>query len=193
MHDDTPHVVNAGQTDPLVDGFFAGELLVYPTEAVMGLGCDPDNEEAVMQLLALKKRVVEKGLILIAGTYSQLLPYVNDDAIRMDKRTEIFSSWPGANTWLLPKSSRAPDWITGGHPTVAVRVTGHPVVRDICERVGKPLVSTSANLTGQPPALTIDDAKAMFADAVTYVPGEVGGNSKPSVIRDGNTGAMIRE
>lgn len=193
MHDDTSHPVNTRKTDPLVDSFFAGELLVYPTEAVMGLGCDPDNEEAVTRLLSLKHRPVEKGLILIAATYSQLLPYVDDNAVRLDKRTEIFSSWPGANTWLLPKSANAPDWITGQHATIAVRVTDHPVVRSLCERVGKPLVSTSANVTGSAPATTTEAAKAMFGDDVIYVEGEVGSNTKPSIIRDGNTGTIIRE
>ena len=193
MHDDTPQPVNAGQTDPLVDSFYAGELLIYPTEAVMGLGCDPDNEEAVMRLLSLKQRNVDKGLILIAGTYSQLLPYVNDNAIRMDRRTEIFSSWPGSNTWLLPKSASAPAWITGQHTTIAVRVTDHPVVRSLCERLGKPLVSTSANIAGTEPTSSTEAARAVFGDSVIYVEGEVGGNTKPSTIRDGDSGKIIRE
>lgn len=193
MHDDTPQPVNAGQTDPLVDSFFAGELLIYPTEAVMGLGCDPDNEEAVMRLLSLKQRPVEKGLILIAATYSQLLPYVDDNAVRLDKRTEIFSSWPGPHTWLLPKSANAPAWITGQHATIAVRVTDHPVVRSLCERVGKPLVSTSANIAGTEPTTSTEAAKATFGDSVIYVEGKVGNNTKPSTIRDGDTGTIIRE
>ena len=85
--------------DPMVAAFENGMLLVYPTEAVMGIGCDPDSESAVLALLAIKQRPIEKGVILVAANYSQLLPYVNDNAIRPDMRTEIFSSWPGPNTW----------------------------------------------------------------------------------------------
>ncbi|MEW9797883.1 Sua5/YciO/YrdC/YwlC family protein [Alteromonas sp. CYL-A6] len=179
--------------DPVAEAFRQGGLLVYPTEAVVGIGCDPDNEDAVRQLCALKQRPVEKGVILIAATYSQLLPYVNDDAIRMDMRTEIFSSWPGPVTWLLPKSARAPAWITGEHQKIAVRVSAHPGVKALCERLGKPLVSTSANLSGQPPCKTLEEARAIFGDSVTYIEGHTGGRDRPSVIRDSDNGQVVRE
>lgn len=178
--------------DPMVAAFENGMLLVYPTEAVMGIGCDPDSESAVMALLEIKQRPIEKGVILVAATYSQLLPYVNDNAIKPDMRTEIFSSWPGPNTWLLPKSATAPAWLTGQHDKIAVRVTNHPTAKAMCEQLGKPVVSTSANLTGQAPALTIEEARTIFADSVTYVDGEVGQYSKPSTIRDGDSGEVIR-
>ncbi len=187
-----PVEANAAANDSLLNAFENGRLLVYPTEAVMGIGCDPDNEDAVNALLKIKQRPVEKGVILIAATYSQLLPYVNDNAIRPDRRSDIFSSWPGPNTWLLPKSNTAPSWLTGQHSKIAVRVTNHPVVIDLCNRLKKPIVSTSANLTGQPPATTLEEAKAVFGNSVDYVEGSVGGASKPSVIRDGDTLEVIR-
>ncbi|RDV24751.1 L-threonylcarbamoyladenylate synthase type 1 TsaC [Alteromonas aestuariivivens] len=183
---------NTLQLAPEVEAFRAGKLLVYPTEAVMGIGCDPDNEVAVQALLNLKGRAKEKGVILIADTYSRLLPYVDDKAIRQDRRTEIFSSWPGPVTWLLPKSAGAPDWITGGNPSIAVRVTAHPVVRALCEKVGMPLVSTSANPSGKEPAINLQQAREYFGDSVCYVAGEVGERSRPSTIRDGQTGQIIR-
>ena len=89
-------------------------------------------------------------------------------------------------------TSGAPAWITGQHDKIAVRVTDHPVVRDLCERIGKPLVSTSANVSGGNPATTLQEAKAIFGDAVTYVEGSVGKHTKPSVIRDGDSGEIIR-
>ena len=73
-----------------------------------------------------------------------------------------------------------------------MRVTNHPVVVALCNKLGRPLVSTSANLTGQPPATTTEEAKAVFADSVFYIDGEVGGASKPSTIRDGDTAEVIR-
>ena len=186
---------NQGQTSsstPIVSAFEQGDLLVYPTEAVMGIGCDPDNEAAVNALLMLKQRSVDKGVILVAANYSQLLPYVNDNAIAQHRRSEIISSWPGPHTWLLPKSKSAPAWLTGNHEKIAVRVSDHPVVRALCEELGKPLVSTSANLAGEPPTKTIVEAKRVFGNRVIYIDGEVGGNSKPSTIRDGDTGEIIR-
>ncbi|MFT4941542.1 MAG: L-threonylcarbamoyladenylate synthase [Paraglaciecola sp.] len=173
-------------------GLEKGEVVAYPTEAVFGLGCDPDNEQAVLQLLALKKRSVDKGLILVAKTYSQLLPYINDKSIPMDRRTEIFSSWPGPITWLLPASVKAPAWITGNSKLIAVRVSQHPIVQQLCEWAGKPLVSTSANVSGVAPARTADEVVNQFADKVLLVKGEVGGRDKPSEIRNGLTGQIIR-
>lgn len=179
--------------DAFVTAFNEGEVFVYPTEAVMGIGCDPDNPAAVERILSLKSRPVEKGVILIASNYSQLLPYVNDNAIPMDRRTEIFSSWPGPVTWLLPKSARAPDWITGGQPKIAVRVTSHPVVRALCDKVDKPLVSTSANPSGESPAVTLAQAKSYFGESVHYIEGDLGQQAKPSTIKDCDTGRTIRE
>ena len=110
---------NEIQHDTLKVAFDEGEIIVYPTEAVMGVGCDPDNESAVSKLLSLKKRNVDKGLILVAANYSQLLPYVDDAAIPPGRRPDIFSSWPGPITWLMPKGLKAPKWITGQHAKIA--------------------------------------------------------------------------
>jgi len=64
-----------------IDALQQGGVIVYPTEAVFGLGCDPDDQAAVEKLLAIKQRPVEKGLILIADNYGQLLKYVDDAKI----------------------------------------------------------------------------------------------------------------
>jgi L-threonylcarbamoyladenylate synthase len=186
------HEGREDNVDPIISAFENGELLIYPTEAVMGIGCDPDNEAAVLKLLEVKQRPIDKGVILIAANYSQLLPYVNDDAVLQHKRTDIFSSWPGPNTWLLPKSKSTPAWLSGAHPKIAVRVTNHPVAKALCEKLGRPIVSTSANLAGQPPTRSIDEAKTVFADSAVYVEGDIGGVDKPSIIRDGDTGEVIR-
>ncbi|KXI30007.1 Sua5/YciO/YrdC/YwlC family protein [Paraglaciecola hydrolytica] len=173
--------------------FVQGCIFAYPTEAVYGLGCDPDNESAVTELLRLKQRSVTKGLILVARSYSQFLAYVDDAAIPMDRRTEIFSSWPGPNTWLLPASKKAPLWITGGSDFIAVRVSQHPLIQELCELFQKPLVSTSANISTYPAAQTPEQVITQFADKVVLIAGELGGALKPSMIRHGYTGKVIRE
>lgn len=177
----------------IIQGLRQGEVIAYPTEAVYGLGCDPDNEAAVHKLLILKNRPMEKGLILVANTYSQLLPYVDDKKIPMHKRTEIFSSWPGPVTWLLPAAEQAPKWVTGGSDLIAVRVSQHLVVRQLCELFGKPLISSSANVSGEQPALNAEQLYQQFDKTLLLVDGELGGANKPSQIRHGISGKTIRD
>ncbi|SEA66143.1 Sua5/YciO/YrdC/YwlC family protein [Alkalimonas amylolytica] len=171
----------------------AGKVIAYPTEAVFGLGCDPRNEAAVLRLLAIKQRPVEKGLILIAADYSQLLPFVDDAAIPLERRAEIFSSWPGHISWVLPSSPAAPGWITGKHQCIAVRVSTHPVVRSLCQALGGPLVSTSANKAGEA-AITVasEVLQQLGEDIAALVAGELGGAAQPSQIRDAINGQILR-
>ncbi|MEG2981848.1 MAG: Sua5/YciO/YrdC/YwlC family protein, partial [Stenotrophomonas sp.] len=92
----------------VVPALKAGGVIAYPTEAVWGLGCDPSNETAVMKLLALKQRPVEKGMILIAASPAQLHGWVQLDALADDRRQAVLDSWPGANTWIVPAGPSAP-------------------------------------------------------------------------------------
>ena len=170
-----------------------GGLIAYPTEAVYGLGCDPDNEVAVHKILALKKRPIDKGLILVAETYSQLLPYVDDEKIPVHMRTEIFSSWPGPVTWLLPAAKQSPKWVTGNSDLIAVRVSQHLVVSQLCALFGKPLISTSANVTGTKPATNAQQLYQQFDKTLLLVDGALGGANKPSQIRHGVSGQTIRD
>ncbi|GAH54569.1 unnamed protein product [marine sediment metagenome] len=151
-------------------------VIAYPTEAVFGVGCDPDSETAVMRLLELKQRPVDKGLILIAANYEQLKPYIDDTMLTDVQRETIFSRWPGPVTFVFPAPATTPRWLTGRFDSLAVRVTDHPLVVALCQAYGKPLVSTSANLSGLPPCRTVDEVRAQFGAAFPVVPGETGGN-----------------
>ena len=167
-----------------------GGVIAYPTEAVMGLGCDPWDEDAVAEILRLKRRLVDKGLIVAASNIDQLSELV--DFSRVPVLEEITASWPGPVTWLAPAQPFTPHWLTGRHDTLAVRVSAHPVVQQLCGSVG-PLVSTSANPSGCRPARTLRRVRAYFGQAVDcYVPGNVGGDPRPSTIRDAVTGRVLR-
>ena len=174
-----------------------GGVIAYPTEAVWGLGCDPFDHAAVMRLLAIKRRRVDKGLILIAGAVAQLDGLVDWDVLPPARRAAVLASWPGPNTWIVPATARVPDWVAGEHPGkhrgVAVRVSAHPVVVALCAALRGPLVSTSANLGGEPPAFgrsALDPALIARIDAVA--PGETGGLAAPTAIRDARTGLQLR-
>ncbi|RJG12701.1 tRNA threonylcarbamoyladenosine biosynthesis protein RimN [Pseudomonas cavernicola] len=167
-----------------------GGVIAYPTEAVWGLGCDPWNAEAVERLLALKVRPIDKGLILVADSIGQFDFLLEDfPELWLDR---LASTWPGPNTWLVPHQNRLPAWITGQHNSVALRVSGHPLVRELCALTG-PLVSTSANPAGRPPARTRLRIQQYFPGQLDAVlAGPLGGRKNPSVIRDLVSGQVVR-
>ncbi len=168
-----------------------GGVIAYPTEAVFGLGCLPRRRAAVMRLLALKRRSWRKGLILIAADLAQLTPYVVLPPEPL--RGTVLASWPGPHTWILETRAGTPRWITGGRPAVAVRVTAHPSARELCRRVGDALVSTSANVSRRPPHRRLLHLRRDLGRKIDYVlAGELGGAARPTTIRDGRTGQLLR-
>ena len=170
-----------------------GGVIAYPTEAVWGLGCDPRDEAATLRLLALKQREVDKGLILIAAAEAQLAPFIDMAALDAAQRDAVRASWPGPHTWIVPASANAPRWITGAHAGIAVRVSEHPVVVDLCNAFGGALVSTSANRAGEPAARAIAELDPRIVAAVDAVAvGETGGLPRPTEIRDACSGAVLR-
>lgn len=170
-----------------------GAVIAYPTEAVWGLGCDPADEAAVLRLLAIKQREVEKGLILIAARFDHLQPWIAFDALPADRQAEVMASWPGPHTWIVPASSAAPRWITGAHAGIAVRVSAHPVVSALCDAFGGALVSTSANPAGAPPPTRPQAFDPGLLEALDgIVQGQTGGLERPTAIRDARTGETLR-
>lgn len=177
----------------VVDVFRQGGIIAYPTEAVFGLGCDPDNELAIEKLLALKNRSKDKGLILLAGNYSQLLPYIDDSAIPQDKRFSVLSRWPGPVTQVMPANKAISPLICGVFDTIAVRVTDHPDIVDLCLQTGKPIISTSANISGQPAASCWQEVEQQFPEQLDFIiKSETLGFGKPSTIINALSGEIIR-
>lgn len=169
----------------------AGGLIAYPTEAVYGLGCDPRNERAVRRLLALKRRSPRKGLILIAADFAQLAPYLQP--LTAADRSQLDVTWPGPYTWLIPARPEVPRWLRGQYATLAVRVTAHPLAAALCRTCGHPLVSTSANFSGRPPARTALAVRRQLGKNIdALLPGPTGGAARPTEIRDLRTGRRAR-
>jgi len=168
----------------------SGEVIAYPTEAVFGLGCDPFDEQAVRNLFHVKQRPMEKGVILIASSVEQVLSYVQ--LTDMPWEQQVLDSWPGPVTWVLPLKKKIPDWITGGRESVAIRVSDHPIVQSLCAEFGKPIVSTSANITNQPPAKSCEEIFDVFGESILCVQGELGHLQQPTQIKDALTGQVLR-
>lgn len=168
----------------------AGGVIAYPTEGVYGFGCRPDDAAAVGWLLDLKKRPVSAGLILLAADWAQLEGWVAPTA---DEGRRLAVPATDPVTWVVRAGPLTADWITGGRATVAVRVTTHAVAAALCRAVSMPIVSTSANRRGKPPARSAVAVRARFGRQIPLVVGgAIGQLSGPTPIRLAATGAYLR-
>jgi L-threonylcarbamoyladenylate synthase len=169
-----------------------GGVLAYPTEGVYGLGCDPDNRAAFEKIFAMKRRPPEQGVLLIAADIAQVRDWIGD-APPEAAFARANAIWPGAHTFIFPRSSRVPEWVAGGHAGIALRVTAHAPSAALCRAFGGPVVSTSANRHGEPPARSAADIRSIFGDEPDGVlDAPLGGLDKPTPITDAVSGAIIR-
>jgi L-threonylcarbamoyladenylate synthase len=183
---------NKLNTDQIIFLLKQGAIIACPTEGVWGLSCDPLNQQAVQRLLALKKRSVEKGLILITDNWENAKNWMDLSAPNLWKKIQLKTERP--TTWILPASPIVPSWIRGEHTSIAVRCIQHPVAQSICAAFGSPLISTSANLSGESPCLTLTDVEQQFGNQIDYiVPAKTQGINKPSQIVEALTGKILRD
>jgi L-threonylcarbamoyladenylate synthase len=179
--------------DGCVAALRAGGVVAYPTEAVYGLGCDPQNRDAFDRLFAIKRRPPTQGVLLIAADFVQVERYIDLAAVPAEALQRAKATWPGPHTWIFPRSASAPSWLAGSHAGIALRVTSHPLAAELCRAFGGALVSTSANRHGEPPARTAGDVLAALGDEIDAVlNGSVGGLERPTPIRDAISGDAVR-
>lgn len=166
-----------------------GGVIACPTEGVFGLGCLPDELAAVRRILHIKQRDPSKGLILIAANASQL-----DDWIELACDSSLPDPEPdNPITWIVPAASRVTPAVRGDNDGIAVRITTNPVAQAICLAVQSPIVSTSANLSGEAVAENQAALRRQFGGLVDYiVPGDCGPSAGPSEIRILATGEVLR-
>ena len=171
----------------------AGGVVAYPTEAVYGLGCDPENRAAFDRLFAIKRRPPTQGVLLIAADFAQVERYIDLAAVPSDALQRAKSTWPGPHTWIFPRSAFTSSWLAGSHSGIALRVTAHPLAAELCRAFGGALVSTSANRHGEAPARTAGAVRDAFGDEIDVVlNGSVGGLERPTPIRDAISGDTVR-
>lgn len=168
-----------------------GGLIAYPTESCYGLGCDPNNRQAVQRILKLKQRRQRKGLILIASHYDQISRYLKP--LTLVEQAKLQNDGAQAVTYLMPVNNATPRWLRGEHDTLAVRLTAHPFAQRLCHGVRSALVSTSANRSGQRPAKNYAQCQRQFGQKVWVLRGQVGKRKQPSTIRAWVDGRILRK
>lgn len=142
----------------IVQTLNSGGVIAFVTDTVWGLGCLPNNENAVNKIYEIKKRERKKPLILMSNEIYNLFDYVKP--IPKIGQILIKKYFPGALTIVTDKSANTPDFVTSGMSTVGIRVPDNEVFKEICSVIpGHVLATTSANLSHQPSAKTYAQAK----------------------------------
>jgi len=143
-----------------------GGIIIYPTETVYGLGCDPMNHDAITQLNRLKQRKPDKGLILLGHSLELFKDYIKELSPNEQKKlTQI----EAPTSWIVSAKDSLPNWLTNKQRTIAIRISQHPVVTELCQQLGHPIVSTSANLSGKKTIINALQAHKYFHDKVDAI------------------------
>lgn len=205
-----PKIFKKDDIDRAANFIKAGGILAYPSESVWGLGCDAFNDVAIERIFQLKSRPSHKGLIVLTDGVDKLMPlfYHLPKGVQADLLQKIHAlndafdvkTAMRAQTWLVPmaKSLQLPKILTNGCDTLAVRVTRHLPLVQICQAItddSNPygfLVSTSCNLSGKPSALNLGQAMDYFGEQVAYLDAPTLGFIQPSQIVDVVTGTILR-
>jgi len=141
-----------------------GGLIVYPTDTVYGLGCNPYDREAVERLLKVKDREGKPLPVLVSGYHEAFrIARFNLQALKL-----AGALWPGPLTMVLPRKPAAPPHVGGG-PSIGVRIPGDKWTRLLISFCGGSLVGTSANLSGEKPAENAEEAKEVLGDKVDLI------------------------
>jgi L-threonylcarbamoyladenylate synthase len=147
-----------------------GDLVVFPTETVYGLGALASNDTAVQKIFKVKGRPQHNPLILHIANISQLDKLVKDISQTALKLMDHF--WPGPLTICFEKSEAVSDLVTADLPTVCVRMPNHPIAQELLKEVGQAIAAPSANLSGKPSTTSFQDAlRQLEQDAVSFIDG----------------------
>lgn len=142
-----------------------GGIVIYPTETVYGIGCDPLNTKAVKKIYTIKGRE-KKPLPLISSDLESVKKLVIMNSIAL-KFAENF--WPGPLMMILPSKIIYNELVSQGSNTLGIRVTSHPIANKLAKLCGGSIISTSANISGQKPALSAQEAAKYFGKEVDLI------------------------
>jgi L-threonylcarbamoyladenylate synthase len=167
----------------------AGEVVLYPTETVYGLAVDPFSPAALRKLFQVKGRPDDKSILLIVADEHQLDHIAND--IGPQSRACMRRFWPGPLSLILPARPGLLREVVGPHNTICARCPGLAAARDLAAVFGRPITSTSANLSGEAPIISVNEV-ALEGISVAIDGGTLG-SQPPSTIFDAETGKILRQ
>ncbi|MDR1758839.1 MAG: threonylcarbamoyl-AMP synthase [Bacteroidales bacterium] len=174
----------------------AGKVILYPTDTIWGIGCDATNSEAIARIFNIKQREESRSMLVLIDKTDRLPLYVNKlPLIAWD----LLATTTRPTTFIYPEGKNLPVGVIHPDGSVGIRVVQNSFCKKIISALGKPLISTSANLSGAPSPNTFREISTKILDAVDYIVPEkyaVSTDFKPSrIIRyiDDYNFAVIRE
>ena len=144
-------------------------VIAYPTDTLYGIGADYKSERAVARIVKIKQRDRLKGLPVLLATMDDMYTLARDIPLVGFTLAEAF--WPGPLTLIVKAAADVSDLITGGRGTIALRIPDHPVAIKIIQGLGRPIIGTSANMSGMDDLLSAHDIREAFGNQIDYVVG----------------------
>jgi len=143
-----------------------GGIILYPTDTIWGIGCDATNTDAIKKIFALKQRDEAKSMIVLLDTENKLESYVQEvPSIAYD----LIEYAENPLTLVMPGAKNISPALIANDGSVGIRIAKHDFCQQLIQRLRKPLVSTSANVSGKPSPQTFDEVDQEIIDGVDYV------------------------
>ncbi len=175
--------------DQAVSFLLEGAVIAYPTDTIWGLGCIATNENSVKRLIEIKNRDENKGLIVLVSSLDQVSTWIID--LSYEQKTIILEK-ESPCTFLIPATDACPKYLIGGYSSLAIRLIKAKNILLFLDRLGFPLVSTSANISGENSITNVEGIMKNFSGLLDGILlGECTAN-KPSTIVDLLTNQVIR-
>ena len=168
---------------PAIEALRRGDVIVFPTETLYGLGADALNETAVDTVLDLKGREEHNPISVLVANQAMLRTLVSE--IPPAAQQLMARYWPGPLTLVLPGRKNLPKPLCNPAGGVGVRISSQPIATLLVKALGRPVTATSANPSGKEPARTLKEAKEYFGDQITvYVDGGALASKSGSTVLD---------
>ncbi len=154
--------------DDVVKKIKEGKIGIFPTDTAYGIGCRADNEEAVKKIYKIRNRPQEKALLILVSSVAMASEYAE---VGVDVKEKLIDRyWPGGLTIILPcKTEKIPPAVRAGGPTIAIRLPNNPMICEVIEKVGVPVVAPSANFSGDPTPLSLEEVNKELLKEVDFV------------------------
>lgn len=143
-----------------------GGVILYPTDTIWGLGCDPNNDEAIKKIFRIKRRTESKSLIILVCEPNSINKFVDKP---LPIAFDLLEQWQKPLTIVFPRAKDISKLVISEENTIGIRVTKEPFSFNLLKELQHPLISTSANLSGQPSPVSYRTVSQEIKDSVDYI------------------------